>query len=139
MNFVVGVAYVGSKGTHLAQQRDINQLHLASSNPFAPGQPITQADCNNIAGDDGLPNPAATLGNGTPVPTGALNNLFVACGNSANLVRTNFPGWEPLTSVETTANSIYNSLQVLPARTVGALTFSLAYTYSHSIDNSSDR
>ena len=139
LNFVVGVAYVGSKGTHLANQRDINQLHLTSTNPFAAGQPITNADCDTIAGDDGLPNPDATLANGTPVPAGALNNLFVACGNSANLVRTSYPGLGTVTSVETNANSIYNSLQVTARRSVGALTFSAAYTYSHSIDSSSDR
>ena len=90
-------------------------------------------------GPDGLPNPDATLANGTPVPAGALNNLFVACGNSANLVRTSYPGMGTVTSVETNANSIYNSLQVSARRTVGALTFSAAYTYSHSIDSSSDR
>ena len=40
-HFVVTVAYVGSKGTHLVNQRDINQLPLyTGANPFAPGQMI---------------------------------------------------------------------------------------------------
>ena len=41
-HFVTSVAYVGSKGTHLTLQRDLNQLHAvpSSENPFAPGQPI---------------------------------------------------------------------------------------------------
>ena len=138
-NFVVGFSYVGSKGTHLTNQRDINQLHLTNTNPFAVGQPITDADCSSIVGDDGLPNPGATLGNGTPVPAGALNNLFVACNNSANLVRTSYQGMGDIVRVETSANSIYNAFQASARRTVGALTFSLAYTYSHSIDDSSDR
>ena len=34
---------------------------------------------------------------------------------------------------------MYNSLQVTAQRTVGQLTFSAAYTWSHSLDNSSDR
>ena len=138
-NFIVSLAYVGSKGTHLTNQRDINQLHLTTANPFATGQPITESDCANIVGPDGLPDPAATLGNGTAVPAGALNNLFVACNNSANLVRTSYAGLGDIVRVETSANSIYNAFQASARRTVGAMTFSLAYTYSHSIDDSSDR
>jgi hypothetical protein len=139
---VLSVAYVGSKGTHLTLLADGNQLlpTPAGSNPFAAGQPITAADCNNIVNPaTGLPNPAATLGNGTPVPSAALNNLFVACNNSANLVRTVYPGIGNVTNLVDGANSIYNALQVSAHRTLGDLQVSLAYTYSHSIDDSSDR
>jgi hypothetical protein len=141
-HIILSVAYVGSKGTHLTILSDGNQLFPApaGSNPFAAGQPITAADCNNIVNPlTGLPMPGATLGNGTPVPTAALNNLFVACGNSADLVRTNFPGVSTVPNLQDGANSIYNALQVSANRTIGALTVSLAYTYSHSIDDSSDR
>jgi hypothetical protein len=143
-HFVLSAAYVGSKGTHLAQQRDLNQLHTVApaDNPFlATGAPIASdgSDCANILGANGLSNPAATLGNGTPVPSGALNNLFVACQNNANLVRSSYPGYGTISSIETTANSIYNAFQLSAQRSVGALTLSLAYTYSHSIDDSSDR
>ncbi len=138
-HFIMSVAYVGSKGTHLVNQRDLNQLHLfTGTNPFAAGQPLTAADCDNIVGANGLPDPNATLGNGTPVPAAALNNLFVACNNDANLVRP-FQGYGTVNRVETSANSIYHALQVSMNRSVGNLTLSLAYTYSHSIDNSSDR
>src|SRR2546422_9333016 len=35
-HFVATVSYVGSKGTHLTQPRNLNQLHpIASGNPFA--------------------------------------------------------------------------------------------------------
>jgi hypothetical protein len=141
-HIILSVAYVGSKGTHLTILSDDNQLFpvAAGSNPFAAGQPITAADCNNIVNPlTGLPNTGATLGNGTPVPAGALNNLFVACGNSADLVRTRFPGVSTVPNLQDGANSIYNALQVSANRTIGALTVSLAYTYSHSIDDSSDR
>ncbi len=118
-HFVVTVAYVGSKGTHLVNQRDINQLTLYTGpNPFAPGQAITDADCANIVGANGLPDPNATLGNGTPVPAGALNNLFVACNNTTNLVRPFFPGYGTVNRIETSANSIYHSLQVTARHTV---------------------
>jgi hypothetical protein len=141
-HFVLSVAYVGSKGTHLTLLSDANQLQpvSAANNPFSAGTPIVAADCNNIASSvTGLPDPNATLGNGTPVPAGALNNLFVACGNSADLVRTNFYGMSSVTNLQLSANSIYNALQVTAKRTVGDLTISTAYTYSHSIDDSSDR
>jgi hypothetical protein len=139
---VLSVAYVGSKGTHLTLLSDGNQLEPvpAGSNPYAPGQPIVAADCANIVNPvTGLPNAGATLGNGTPVPNAALNNLFVACGNSADLVRTAFPGVSNIADLQDAANSSYNALQVSANRTLGDLTVSLAYTYSHSIDDSSDR
>ena len=139
---VLSVAYVGSKGTHLTLLADGNQLFPApaGSNPFAAGQPITAGDCTNIVNPaTGLPNPAATLGNGTPVPSAALNNLFVACNNSANLVRTVYPGIGNVPDLVDGANSIYHALQVSAHRTIGDLQVSLAYTYSHSIDDSSDR
>jgi hypothetical protein len=51
---VMSVAYVGSKGTHLSLQRDINQLYpiSASQNPYPAGQAMqgptnTNPDCAN--------------------------------------------------------------------------------------------
>jgi hypothetical protein len=130
------VAYVGSKGTHLSLQRDINQLQPvpANLNPYQAGQPITGTDCNNLS------NGVNTLGNGTPVTGQAITNLNVACGNvSPDSVRTNFPGYDEVQRIDLFANSSYNALQVSGRRTVGGLEFTLAYTYSHSIDDSSDR
>ena len=63
----------------------------------------------------------------------------MACGNSPDLLRTNFPGYSNITKLQDSANSIYNALQVTARKTVGNLQLSLAYTYSHSIDDSSDR
>jgi hypothetical protein len=133
-HFITSVAYVGSKGTHLTLQRDLNQLHSvpAGENPFAPGQPIVQADCDSLNGG------AGTLSNGTPLTAAASENLSVACGNDANPFRP-FQGYGGINRIETTANSIYNALQLSVRRTVGAFNLSLAYTYSHSIDDSSDR
>ncbi|HKW64486.1 MAG TPA: carboxypeptidase regulatory-like domain-containing protein [Candidatus Acidoferrum sp.] len=133
-HFVATVSYVGSKGTHLTQQRNLNQLlPVTSGNPFAAGQPITSADCDSIANN----NPP-TLANGTPVAGAALTNLGIACGNDPNTSRPLF-GFGDITRLEDQANSIYHAMQTTVRRTVGDLTMSLAYTYSHSIDNSSDR
>jgi len=138
---LVSVAYVGSKGTHLVLLSDANQLQPVSSanNPFAAGTPIVAADCGNfVTNANGLPT-SATLGNGTPVPTAALSNLWIACGNNADPLRTNYPGFSQITQLANQANSVYHALQVSAQRTVGNLTLSASYSYSHSIDDSSDR
>jgi len=131
-HFVATVSYVGSKGTHLAQQRNLNQLFpVTSGNPFTPGQPITSADCNSLSAN-------GALANGTPVTGQVATNLGIACGNDPNPSRPNV-GFGNITRLEDQANSIYDAMQATVRRTLGDLTMSLAYTYSHSIDNSSDR
>jgi hypothetical protein len=128
-NTVLSVAYVGSKGTHLTDQRDLNQLYPvpASQNPFGPGQPITAANCANLSGPSGL-----------PLTGQAAINLGVACGNDPDPYRP-FVGFGNITFLESQANSDYNSLQAYLRKTAGRLSYSLAYTYSHSLDDSSDR
>ena len=69
---------------------------------------------------------------------GWANNLAVACGNSADPYRP-FPGIHTITRLENQANSNYNALQVSARKSVGSLNLTAAYTYSHSIDDSSDR
>jgi hypothetical protein len=128
-NTVLSVAYVGSKGTHLTDQRNLNQLLPVplSQDPFGPGQPITSANCSPLTGP-----------NGSPVTGQAAINLGIACGNDPDPYRP-FTGFGDTTFLESQANSEYNSLPVYLRRTVGRLNFSLAYTYSHSLDDSSDR
>ena len=48
-NIIGSIAYVGSKGTNLADQRDLNQLvpTAAGQNPYTPGVPLSSSDCNN--------------------------------------------------------------------------------------------
>lgn len=128
-NTVATIAYVGSKGTHLNLQRDINQLLPvpAAQNPYQPGEAIGSNDCTTF-----------TTPSGAVVTGQAAVNLGVACGNDPNPNRP-FVGFGGITSLENTANSSYNALQVSVRRTKGPLVMSLAYTYSHSIDDSSDR
>jgi hypothetical protein len=134
---VLSVAYVGSKGTHLTLLSNGNQIlpTPASQNPFAARQPITSADCTTFG-------TSGTLANGTPVTGQAVTDLSVACGASADPLRigpTNFPGYSNITNLRDAANSIFHALQVSANRTLGDLTLSLAYAYSHSIDDASDR
>jgi hypothetical protein len=158
-HFIVSVAYVGSKGTHLTLLSDGNQLQPlpADQNPFGVGEtlyntgpidPTTGQPTGACAGSAPLTNPGQAWGAGQtvfgtngPLNTAAANNLNVACGliPTANTLRTAYPGYGDVNTLRNAANSIYNSLQVSARRTVGALTVSLAYTYSHSIDDSSDR
>jgi hypothetical protein len=158
-HFIVSVAYVGSKGTHLTLLSDGNQLQPLPSdqNPFGVGEtlyntgpidPTTGQPAGACAGSAPLTNPGQAWGAGQtvfgtngPLNTAAANNLNVACGliPTANTLRTAYPGYGDVNTLRNAANSIYNSLQVSARRTVGALTVSLAYTYSHSIDDSSDR
>jgi hypothetical protein len=141
---VVTVSYVGSKGTHLGLQRDLNQLYpvAAAQNPYGAGQAIVAADCSGISTNALTGQAMATTVAGatlaTPQVGGWANNLAVACGNSADYYRP-FLGDHTITRLENTANSNYNALQVSARRSIGALNLTAAYTYSHAIDDSSDR
>jgi hypothetical protein len=143
------VAYVGSKGTHLTTELQVNQLLPLNpvDNPFLPGQPLTSFIClGEGAGVGGLFNI-----NGVSYGPGSapFQNLLAACaganplGPSANSLRIPgyaiAPGMGQIYSLQNIANSNYNAMQVTLRRTRGPLTLGISYTYSHSIDDSSDR
>ena len=132
-HFVTSIAYVGSKGTHLGLQRDLNQLNLGPfQNPYATGEAIGPNDCTpDVNGNFFTPSGQAISGV-------ALQHLNVACGGDPNPLRPNL-GLGRLTDLVYAANSNYHSLQASVTRSIAPLTLSLAYTYSHAIDNSSDR
>ena len=50
-----------------------------------------------------------------------------------------FLGYGDITHLQYAASSIYHAVQISVRRTMGSLNLSVAYTYSHSIDDSSDR
>jgi hypothetical protein len=134
------VSYVGSKGTHLNRLSDLNQIPSVplSQNPYKPGEPIGGAlDANGLpthddCGTEQTPSGVAITGQ-------ALINLGVAsCGANPDLFRP-FPGYGDIAYLVNAASSSYNSLQFALRRSVGGLDLNLAYTYSHSIDDSSDR
>ncbi|MGA9734505.1 MAG: TonB-dependent receptor [Candidatus Sulfotelmatobacter sp.] len=134
-NTLLTVAYVGSKGTHLSRQLDRNQIHStpASQNPYQPGQYITSDDCNNVSNDP------PTLGNGAPLTNQAALNLNIACGNVNPDYYRPYQGYDSIYGIIGGANSNYNALQVSGRSNTHGLQLTLAYTYSHSIDDSSDR
>jgi len=135
---VLTVSYVGSKGTHLGRQSDLNQLYPtpAGQNPYNAGQPIRAADCNSLV-NIGAPNVQGVV-NGQTITGQTAINLQTACGNDADPYRP-FLGVSTITRLTDQASSNYNALQVSARKNVGALSVVAAYTYSHAIDDSSDR
>ena len=136
-NAVATLSYVGSKGTHLTLQREFNQLHAIppSQNPFRPGQPITTDICDSQGGTP--TNPTFSV-NGNTVSGQPAINLLIACGNDPDPFRPYY-SMGSIQRLEAQANSNYNSLQFSLRKTSGALTVGVAYTYSHSFDDSSDK
>jgi Carboxypeptidase regulatory-like domain/TonB-dependent Receptor Plug Domain len=147
-NTVFQLAYVGTKGTHLTAVRDLNQLTplSPSSNPFGPGQPIANGVCGSPGSSGPFPTSGtlSTSGISTSPTIGPTNpgyiNMLVACSaiTSADVVRP-YPGLSNIISVDNIADSNYHALQTTLRETTGPLTIGLAYTYSHSRDDSSDR
>ena len=164
-DLIAQVAYVGTKGTHLTAVRDLNQLPPLSSdlNPFLPGQPITASVCSSGANNGYFSTSGVNTVN--PPPPGGITsspaigplspgyqNMVVACtgsagfgitgniplGISADNVRP-YPGFSNIISINNVADSEYDALQATLRRTAGKLSLGLAYTYSHSLDDSSDR
>jgi hypothetical protein len=158
-HIILSAAYVGSKGTHLTVVNNANQIFAtpASANPYTPGEPIvtggapfdpssvdpnnTGKPVNTVCPNPATPNFTGGSVNGQPVSGQVALNLAVACGklSSVDAVRTRFPGDSNITSLRDEANSIYHALQVSATRSLGDLTLSVAYAYSHAIDDSSDR
>jgi hypothetical protein len=155
-NTVASFAYVGSKGTHLTDQRQLNQLPPvpASENPFSPGEPLiptinpqgsglpTSGDCAAYTGTSFTLTSGSVVNQGQP----AFNNLLAACYGQPGIIGAIDPnnlrqylGLGRIVSLQNSANSSYNAFQFTLRRVQGPLTLGVAYSYSHSLDNSSDR
>jgi hypothetical protein len=146
-------AYVGSKGTHLTAVGNLNQVRPVDPafNPYPAGRPnIWQLDCSsNQSGQFELGGSGSTNPNGgTVVSLGqpAWVNLNVACYGTPGFgtpfnpsVFRPYPTLGSILSVTNNADSNYNAFQLSLRRTVAPLVLGLSYTYSHSIDDSSDR
>ena len=147
---VASISYVGSKGTRLTRLTDLNQVRPAAVNPYKQGETFTGAECSgpldnydvptNATTPSGVPIPYTAGVNGGP-PSGPAVNVAIAAGcvpAGADPFRP-YPGYGDITNLTTASSSNYNALQVLLRRSAGGLELNFAYTYSHSIDDSSDR
>ena len=147
---VATISYVGSKGTRLTREVDLNQLYPANPNPYTFGQTFTGTECaanpdaydvpQNAVTPSGVPIPYTPGVNGGP-PSGPAVNVAVAnsCVPAGADPFRPYPGYSSIAGLQTAASSNYNALQVLLRRNAGGLELDVAYTYSHSIDDSSDR
>jgi hypothetical protein len=146
-------AYVGSRGTHLTAVRDLNQVRPVDPalNPYPLGRPIISTlDCASrsgssfeLGGSSSVnPNGGTVISNGQP----AWVNMNIACYGAPGFgtpfnpsVFRPYPTLGSILSVDNIASSNYNAFQFSLRRAVAPFVFGLSYTYSHSIDNSSDR
>jgi hypothetical protein len=149
---VINFAYVGSRGTHLTIERQLNQLHPlpARYNPFGPNEPLTITDCTaSPVSGGGHPGDGVTpflLENGTQVSpqNPAYMYLQAACTNP-NIPNVNslsgrpYPGLGRVLALQNVATSSYHALQATLRHSSGRLTTGVSYTYSHSLDDASDR
>lgn len=152
---VVNFAYVGSKGTHLTVERQLNQLNPLplSQNPFGPNEPLTITDCtipsNGIPSPGNYPGDGATpflLQDGTQVTpqNPAYMYLQAACTNP-NIPNVNSLSGRPhmglgrVLSLQNVADSSYHGFQATLRHSTRSLNLGVSYSYSHSIDDASDR
>jgi hypothetical protein len=152
---VVNFAYVGSRGTHLTVERQLNQLQPlpVSENPFGPNEPLTIADCtvpsNGVPAPGNYPGDGTTpflLQDGTQVTpqNPAYMYLQAACTNP-NIPNVNslpgrpYKGLGRVLSLQNVADSSYHAFQATVRHSTRSLNLGLSYSYSHSIDDASDR
>jgi hypothetical protein len=145
----VDAAYVGSKGTHLTAALQLNQARPLplSENPFGPSEPLLVSECATAARSVGTAPVPFLLQNGTTVTpqNPAYAYLEAACVGTPGLPNVNslpdrpYPGLGQIYSLQNIADSEYNALQLRVQRTRGPLTGAVVYSYSHAIDDSSDR
>jgi hypothetical protein len=149
---VATFAYVGSKGTHLAAELQLNQLTPlpGSLNPFGANEPLLPYTGVNSLGShvgdcatgNGL---GFQLTNGTLITPSqpAYINMVAACDSvnsiDPNSLRQFAYGLGRIYSLQDIANSNYNAFQATMRHLRGPFDLAVSYTYSHSIDNASDR
>jgi hypothetical protein len=155
-NTVTTLSYVGSAGVHLTRSYQYNQMLPvpAAQDPYKSGQVITPFDCAGVsitgtgaalaaAGMYTLPSatggPPVTENTTytTSMTGGWANNLAVACGNNANFYLP-FLGIGGIERKDQTGSSNYNAFEASLRHNIGGLELNVAYTFSHSIDDSSD-
>jgi hypothetical protein len=145
---IATLAYVGSKGTHLATVLQLNQFDPVplSNNYFGPHEPISTVGAECLSGGQfgspvQPPQPFVTQTGYRYYPGDpAYKNLEAACttGANPNSLR-KYPGYGRVLSIENRVNSSYNALQITVHHVHGPWNIGVSYSYGHSIDEASDR
>ncbi len=124
------------------------------TSPYGIHQPLLGSTCINGYGDGqstGFDGYAYHLPNGTAVGPSSPGyiNMKAACYGFGGVtgggttdpasLREYAPGMGQIYSLQNIANSAYSAFQASLREVSGPLTLGVAYTYSHSIDDASDR
>jgi hypothetical protein len=116
-NNIVGLGYVGSLGRHLATARNIDQIPMGGGTVNIPSLANT-VGCDANGNCD-------------------IESSLIGPGGNPGVFFTPYQGYSGITGKQNTAVSNYSSLQLSWRHDVGhGLTFEAAYTWAHSIDNS---
>jgi len=114
-NNFLSVSYVGSRGRHILQQRNINQVPIGATTQNVPALANT---------------PGCDAAGNCNVQQVLINNT------EPSIFFVPYRGYSGINLREWSGNSSYNSLQANFRHKVGmGLTFQAAYTWSHNIDN----
>lgn len=132
-NNLVSLAYVGNVGRHLARAQNINQVLPGGTTMNVPAY----AGTGLMGGNGGS--------NGGPSDTGVqICDTAGNCNVQTALIYNEIPniffvpyrGYSGITMKQNTAVSSYNSLQATVRHTSHGLTLQAAYTWSHTLDDS---
>jgi hypothetical protein len=133
-NDLVSVAYVGNMGRHLATARNLNQLPINISTASAPELAgLTGSSAANTA--YGIP---GDLGQQLCDSAGNCNvQTTLIYNEEVNLYFVPYSGYLGISQKQNAANSNYNALQLNWRHTTShGLTAQVAYTWAHTMDNS---
>jgi Carboxypeptidase regulatory-like domain len=127
-NTLVSLAYVGNLGRHLARAQAINEVNPAA---VQPGSTINAPALANTTYAHGGPCDAA--GN-----CSNIQDMLIYQQQPSTNFFVPYVGWGGITYKQNTAVSSYNALQASLRHTMShGLTVQMAYTWAHTIDDSS--
>jgi len=137
-NNIFTVAYVGTQGRHLPQQKQINFAPLGSmfNGVFVPTAQQVGGDCSTDAGKPG-PNSAECKA----LIAARTSNMAIPAhrvGLDDALARTTyrpFGNYSKIGYLQFTGTSSYHSLQTTLSRQTGKLNYFLAYTFGKALGN----
>ncbi|MGD1156608.1 MAG: carboxypeptidase-like regulatory domain-containing protein [Terriglobia bacterium] len=135
---LVSVAYVGGLGRHLARAQLINQINPALVQNGGTLNAPALANLTGTKAADPALNAPGDVGQQLCDASGTCDVATTLIFNEQpSIFFAPFRGYNTITSKQNTAVSSYNALQASIRHTSHGLTLQASYTWSHSIDDSS--
>jgi len=131
-NDLLSVAYVGALGRDLARNRNISEIPLATNSETVPVLANTSAaDKSGLTAAGLMPTPSCDTSGNCNVQALLINDVVPSYFFQP------YVDFNNIGMKQNTAVSSYNALQVAFNHNLGhGLTFQMAYTWAHAIDNS---